>query len=1015
MVVGVPSGILVCDLLTTYVPKVLWDCIWIRMRGRVADFVYCEEGSVEHATLKDPNNPKKKLEYYPVIPFDSPRLQSWSAAMDVRVKPSEELYDGYLGIYGKKLQRFKISDTQRQTIMLLKHAGELGMAQNEMANILGKGGNNFGYVVTSLEERGKVFKERANVKVNGNVVSTSFVWLSCYKSIVEAKLMNSNKMSFLNRNGQQVDVEVQQDEDIIRRVLEYLVRQKNDDTAIEKTVKTELGFEKTEGHRSWRRIRTKMSDMGLIEQFDGVLENGSKESFIKKKNDYVADLEPETTPIVVRTPPRFPGQELAELTLDRQILVKIAKDSKNDRIFSSQLAIDLGFSLKKHSVRLDVLEHRFKEAPDYEFLAVVVNRDKSSQKSYRVCNTTSEMILNANKAILPTLYERNATKGTDAENPAANAEHQPLVEVPVYYTSENRAYPEIFSRRLSWLVDAVKTHGFILGLEAGAYILEQEKIYKSRSGEDIPKDIDHKTVSRIAAMAEKEKMIKSFEAQIPSKTGVSDNRNVLVYIQYDSNVTDDTISRIMAKYYNSFQNRLQKKGNTENRDEIVVTGEFRKAKGNKGQAFDVFNMQKENGYLESKLSRCQVIAEALLRMIESRADGYVPEHFESLLEAVHTSGSGTIRCIQEIPEQKVFSMGAMKSKMQEISVFEPTDANKRLVFTRDELWNALTVHDFILALGSLCKDRNFLTINKSRHLSELSQEELMRLTGSPDSSLTAPERHLREIVLELTKLGVAKPIVPGSLGSIQGESGVYYMLSNQVMCEQEMPLNMSEELSENGGPRRSVMSFSLLDAEERRGYWIQLQYLFANLPKSKHNNEPSDGAQRKSCFPADRVSNKNFGKGGSSAEDLEKVKLRIENENISKNEIASGWRNIDALATKWNIPVEAIIRGFAEVNSQSKKASKSLGEEEIRNHQVLEQLKKGVEVLLGWTLIPTKQKRMKRKNLLLSSILRKGLKPGGGNGRRRKIESYCLDGLAVLFLMVSIARVSGRKSPPRLV
>ena len=74
VVVGVPSGILVRDLFTENVPKAMWDFVWIRMRGRVADFVYCEKEAVEHDTLKDPDDKKKKLWYYPVIPLNSPRL-----------------------------------------------------------------------------------------------------------------------------------------------------------------------------------------------------------------------------------------------------------------------------------------------------------------------------------------------------------------------------------------------------------------------------------------------------------------------------------------------------------------------------------------------------------------------------------------------------------------------------------------------------------------------------------------------------------------------------------------------------------------------------------------------------------------------------------------------------------------------------------------------------------------------------------------------------------------------------
>lgn len=909
----------------------------MRMRGRMADFVYCEAEPEQHETLKDPNNPKEKLWYYPVITFESEQLESCESAIEhnVRVMPSEELYDGYLEIYGNKLQRFKYSATQRKTLLLLKHAGARGLAQNELSNVLGKGGNNFGYVMTALEERGKIFKKKANVKSsNGKLVTTSMVWLSCFKSSVEATIAASNEMRISTGNGETIIAEFSQDEDSILRILEYLDTASPPGTAVEGTIKHDLGYQNKAGHKLWRRIREKMVDMGLISCFQGVLEqSGREESFIKKLKHFEIDIAPESCPTIVHSPPRWSSNQLVELSLDRQILLEIVKRGREGAT-SSDLGARLGLSLKKHNVRFsELIDYRFNSAGEFGIKSVKVTVDKSTQNSYRVSEQTKEMILNANKAFFPDGY---ATQTAIEYDTPIDAPEPHMEGPPVYYTEDNRAYPEIFSWRLSWLVEEVKQKGFILGLQASSYLIEKEKILRARIGGEVPKEIDHKTVGRLADKASKEKMLKVVEIQVPSRSGISGPQNVTVYLEHDLELSDDMYHRILKSYEEIFQNRAQKK--PENVTKPVVPGDFRMLKSNKGKAFDIYNIQIDNGYLSSKLLRCQVIAEAVLRMIESRADDYVTESFKSLLNAANLSDSSDIRCIQEVPERRILDMGVVYSKTQDISVFEPTRAHKRLVFTRDELWNSLTVQDFVSGLGSTCEDKSYLLSNASRSLSDFSRGELTKLAGNTTRGLAGPQKHFHDILRELVKLGVLKSIgVTGKILPSQdltkdfaGEDGVYYMLSDQVSCEHQVPSGGSsmEYLPADGAQSRSVANFSFFDAEERRGYWIQLQCLFSSIPKSQYiSNAPNIGRsslQQKACFPADRVLNMNIGRHGSSTEDLEKVKVSLANENIDVNEISADWRQIDALSTKWNIPVETVIRGLSEAHFLSKRISNRL-------------------------------------------------------------------------------------------
>lgn len=927
VVVGVPSGILVRDLFTENVPKGMWDFVWIRMRGRVADFVYCEKEAVEHDTLKDPDDKKKKLWYYPVIPLNSPRLESWSSAMDVRVIPSEELFEGCLGIYGKKFQRYKVSDTQRSTILMLKLAGVHGVPQNELSAKLGKGPNNFGYVMTTLEERGKIFKKRANVRIDGGrAVATSVVWLSCFRPVVEANIANSSVISYQDNNGKQVEMEFVQEEDTMMRVLGYLDSQAQDGTAVESTLKLQLGYKDKSGHKVWRRVREKMIDLGLISSFEGVLEKtGTNERFIRKLKNLEIEVAPETIPSVVHSPPRLPIQQIVELSLDRQTLLDIVKHGR-EGVNSSELGTHLGLSLKKHSVRFqDLIEHRFQEENDYSIKQVKVTVDKSSQKAYRILDQTAEMILAANKALFPNGYSNHVTRGVGTDDSSIDATILELVENAINASEGKSPVSETFMNRLCWLLEIVNKNDFILGPQVNSYLLQREKDFKSKKGGEVPKDIDNKIVGRIAEFAERNHLIKTASLDIPGRTIASGVQKILVYSKPDADISDDMYRRIEKAYEEMFQSRRPKKDTNVNK--TIVSGEFTTLKINKGQAFDMNNIQLANGLLPSKLLRYQVITEALVRMIESRDDLYVTGEFEKLLVAA--DAAGTIRCIQEIPEVKVFTMGAMQSKTKDITFFDPTSENKRLVFTRDELWDALTVQDFISALGSVCKDESYLEDNKNRLVSELSQNQLIRIAGDPDRGLAVPQKHFRTILNELRKLGVIKSIsitdenmLPHRISkSLPGEKREYYMLSNHALCEHLVVSSSAEDLPENQGPRRSVMSFSLLDAEERHGYWIRLQCIFAKLPRYLQNlnsTSTSVTADSNHCFPADRM---NVGKVPFSADDLERVKGRIRDENININEISLDWRGIDMLSSRWNLPVETVIRGLSDVSSNSKKTS----------------------------------------------------------------------------------------------
>ncbi|KAI8113011.1 hypothetical protein M9435_003017 [Picochlorum sp. BPE23] len=889
-------GVPLRDVFEKHIPEPLVDFVWNRLKAARGDvLLYRGEDLVGQ---------------------DDAMLLSYQSATEggIRVKASSELYHAYLGIYGQELQRFQYSEPQITTLFLVQKAGKAGILQNELCASIGLKPNNFGYVMQALEERGKIFRRKVTVKRNDQkgTAFTHYVYLMRYKSDVDTNASD--------------DTQFQNDTLEFQRILDEL--EKSDVTtdageklAIEGRLKMALHFTgEKQGHKRWRRLRDKMISLNLIESFQGVTMDGKEENFIKKIKSSAADesLQVRVQPSF-HMPVRTLAHQVVELSMDRQFLIEIAKTGTAGAT-SSDLSEILGFNLKRHNIRFQDFEARFKGA---ENASISLNVSKtvvgrSSQYVYSVTRGVAENILSASEALVGTEFCQQVLArfegGQMPDDAHASADEQDPSKIK-YVTESGQVLTTDFSYRLHWLVEIVKEKGFFLSMQASEYLLQKEKERKGTERK-LPKDMDKKQIMRIAHMAEKHKLLHIVNVQVPSKSGVTGSQNVTVFLPHGVKMSEELLEKILKVYLDTFKSKAPNTAAAAPAIKPVVKGTFKKqVRSPQVASFEIYKIQQDNGYHRCKMHRCEVLLECITRMVESRSCDYSSESFESLLQELQTSNS-EIRCVLEVPETRsVDENGQVKIRRQQLSVFKPTMDNKRKIFTREQVWDTLTVDEFAKALGFAGKDKDFLDRARSKYVRDLSKKDLIKIAGG-EGQITTAVVHMKKVLEVLTQLGVLKSIVSSSMSKeaqefsrfkSDQETG-YYMLNDVAVHETRdstrEPLSPTTEGNLGG---RALKSFDLTCPRNRKGYWISLQYLYYSSKYAIHNSKSNLG---RAYFPMDRTE-KTFAEANRVEKNVDKVKSEVGDP--GRANIPVSWEHMFELSHHLDVPIDDVIHALIEI------------------------------------------------------------------------------------------------------
>lgn len=889
-----PSGIPLRDVFEKHVPVPLVEFVWNRLKAARGDVLLYRGGDL-------------------VGHRDVLLLSYQSATEDgIHIKASLELFHAYLGIYGQDVQRFHYSGPQIKALYLARKAGSAGILSTQICSSLGLKGNNFGYVVQSLEERGKIFRRKAAARREDSAGPSPvfLVYLTQYESDVNAPAFNDT-------------AQFQNDTLEYQKILDELEKSEvtteaGEKVAIESHLKRALHFSgEKQGHKRWRRLRDKMIALHLIESFEGVTADRKDVNFIKKLKSSATEesLQVREQPSF-HTPVRTLAHQVVELSMDRQFLIEIAKRG-TEGATSSDLSEILGFNLKRHKNRFDDFEARFKGV---ENASISLNVHKtvvgrSSQRVYSITRSVAENILSASEALVGTDFcQQVLTKFREAQMPddaCASADEEDPAKM-IYLNDSGQAYTKDFSYRLHWLVEIVKEKGLLLSMQASEYLLLKER--ERKGVEKAPNAIDSKQIKRIANVARKHNFLDIADVQVPNRSGVTGSQTVTVFLPRGVKMSEELLEKIFKVYTDMFKSKASNAAPAP-ATKPVVRGTFKKdIRPPQASSFSVYKKQKENGYHAYKLHRYEVLLECIIRMVESRPSDYISESFEHLLQTPNCE----IRCTLEIPATKsVDENGEVKIQTQKIPVFKPTMESRRKVFTREQVWDALTVDEFSKALGAAAEDKVFLDSNRSKHVAELSQQDIIKISGG-EGQATSAVVHLKKVLEMLTQLGVLKGIVQFSMSKdsrksshsdSSGDTG-YYVLNDVAVLEIGDSTRKPLSPCTRGNPDACALeSFDLGCPRARKGYWISLQYMH-HCYKPKQGIDSNHSNLKKVYFPMDRTE-KTFAKADRVAKNVERVISEIDVDHTNK---PMSWEQIYELAYRLDVPTDDVIHALVEVS-----------------------------------------------------------------------------------------------------
>ena len=715
-------------------PKWMKEKVWKNLVSRYGDVLFhkgCRDGGA-----------------LTVLAKDCPELESYESAVSAKVvlSPSSDLYDALLGVYGNSLLRFGFSNSQKAALLLLVRAGSKGMAQNELAQQVGVRNNNAHYVIKSLSERNLIFRKKANVKMEtgkGMIsVSTHYVFLSKYQSndangVKSAEDSLSGRAEASSDSGQIVATEYVNDRLIIQKIIQEL-ENSSQNIAIEAYLKVSLGFEYVSGHRSWRRIRGIMESMGLIEVFQGITDNNKTEKFIrllktlddidKKDSDSIGPM------TLFDRPLRGTGSQVFDMSLDRQIILALAK-AGGDGMTSADLDALLSLNLKRNSQRLAEIYERYTNSKSGELRTDTVNSGRSILKRYTFSRALADEMLGVchakvstdvppeppqggwlqavNRASAFMLSEKDIeevlNKGSGEKVATENDTVSAEMTVPStnLNASRGKLKTEIAKRRKEWLVEAVHEQKFILGSEAGSVILEKEKA----AGFLGATSIDKKMYMRAASTAQEEKLIDILTIQVPNQSGTTGTQTQLVFIPHDTQFGDDLFQSAIERYQNNFKSKQPFKDSNkvpqENLPRVSGLIKVTSLEEKRNKSNESYQIALKNGYNQSKLHRCQILADSIWQLIDNRPpdfhDPAVSEFWKKLSEQ-----NVFVFSRQHVPKKD--------NRQINMSRFDLTEQNQRFLFNVEEIWRNLTVTDFLRALGSTCANQEIIESHRGKKL-----------------------------------------------------------------------------------------------------------------------------------------------------------------------------------------------------------------------------------------------------------------------------------------------------------
>ena len=856
-----------------------------------------------------------------------------SISNERKILASQETQEAYVGVYANRVQRNAYSEMQIKSLAQLTKWGVEGLPQSELTKQMESKGNNFGYVVKVLMERGQIFNKKVTLKTissgesgtQGSATQTSMLYLNRYKPAVEAALkMEGGKSKFIQVEGRKYDIQFEDDEELMKKILRFL---NNPNGTQEPSLKKSCSFTGTAGHKLWRRLKGKMIEEGLIEEGRVRIkknENVEKDKetpkvIIKKLKELEEDAHVPLLPEAVRRPPRLPAKQFVELSLDKQVMHQLVI-SGTFGATSADMSSQLGLNLKKHSSRFEDLPKRFPASedgvPGVEKKKVTVG--KSSQMSF----VPNQAVRDSFKRMHRTFFGVDVAE-EEMDNTVIIEEEEeeamPDFKLPTDESNSDEiralARNELFMKRYVWLCREILTQGYLLSQQAGSFLKSREEKWAEKRGRPVPKEIDHKTVNRLVEAAVACEVIHEDSREVISKDGKS--MQLKVFLPSDKELDEAMMKKVTNTHLEGFKNRTRKRDEDEdvknlplvNEEDVAVDGAV--TIDTKQKSFEKFNAQVNNGYHQSKLLRCRDISELICRIIDERGDKHISDSFARVVKAAQEDGRDLNQCLYAPPKRREDGALPLVSDHanQEFGKFEPTDENNRRVFSFQEVWDAMKVDVFLSAIGSSSdfeKHHGFIEGVHGKRLADLSPQELQTLAGPERGDVEAARGHLQEVLRKLLNLGVLRMISAGGSSSVDSKSVTHYVTSSTVV-HQVLWYDREPE-------GEDLVKFDFSDACQRAYYWNSLQYLFAMKKVQQHVYRESQPDGTQICWPVSKVKiDKNLGRVKMTDHpNYEKLRTKVTSSDFDFEKFRWNAEEFSRLAEEFQVDVETCVRTLAD-------------------------------------------------------------------------------------------------------
>ncbi|BAF09421.1 uncharacterized protein [Oryza sativa Japonica Group] len=224
----------------------------------------------------------------------------------VRLVASAALRDNFLGMYDRRFAKSELSAVQKGALERVGASRTSGVTQNDLCKTFRMKGNNFHFIVKSLQSQKLIVRQSTIIKVkdhgadaedasqNKQIINTNSLYLSRYAKnlnmnsqqrieIIKPELLGSNEESngdVLQEDGafgvnDKNDISIHDYLPAMKAICDKL-EEASGKTLVVSDIKVDLNYRMTYGHRAWRNVLHRLRDAQLIEEFDAKVDDKPK-------------------------------------------------------------------------------------------------------------------------------------------------------------------------------------------------------------------------------------------------------------------------------------------------------------------------------------------------------------------------------------------------------------------------------------------------------------------------------------------------------------------------------------------------------------------------------------------------------------------------------------------------------------------------------------------------------------------------------------------------------------------